>query len=133
MTDFFATIEQLNSLAELDYGKIVEFGKEFGGKQFKDEDMNQLRKFLDFLKKQEYHSKHRQKDFKHQELLVLKIYLKNSENHAKPNSNLKKAWQDVVKVMDAALSKIRDGEEGFKDLGSLLKMWEAIIAYHPKK
>jgi len=131
MTDFSTTIKGLDSLVKLDYGKIVEFGEEFGGNQFRDEDMNQLRKFLDFLKKQEYHFKHQKGDFNHQELLVLKIYLKNSENHAKPN--FKKAWQDVAKVMDAALSKIGDGEEGFKDLGSLLKMWEAIIAYHPKK
>lgn len=115
-------------LSQLENDVVVKFGEEFGGNALLYEQMHQLRKFLDFLKKIELHFKQRPESFNHQEVLSLKIYLKNSETKA--TVYLRGEWGNLIKIMDEALKKIRDKEDGYKDLQKLVKMWEAIIAFH---
>jgi len=130
--DFISKIKSpdVKGLSDFKDEDVVKFGEVFGGKILKSERMNQLRKFLDFLKKIEYHFKQKPEEFKRQEVLILKIYLKNSETKA--THELKKGWNSLIQVMDESLNKIRDGKEGYKDLQKLTKMWEAIIAFHQK-
>lgn len=127
-TDFIVEINRLTRLSELENDKIVKFGEKFGGK-FKSEKMHQLRKFLDFLKKIEYRFKQNPNDFKKQEVLIMKIYLKNSENKAKN----KKVWEELSNVMDKAFEKIKNEKEGYEDFKKLVLIWEAIIAYHKEQ
>ena len=126
---FIGKIQNLSKgLSELEMDDVVKFGEEYGGRALHSEQMPQLRKFLNFLRKIEHYFKQRPEDFNRQEVLSLKLYLKNSETKA--TGILQKEWDNLVKIMDEAFKKIRDKEEGYKDLQELVKMWEAIIVFH---
>ena len=126
---FCAQLDNFKSLSAISSELVVEIGKEFGERQFEKEKMNQLRKFLDFLKNLEYKYKFDKDGFKKDDLMIMKIYLKNSENKA----NNKQPWKNITRITDKALSKIRNGTQGFEDLEKLIKVWEAIIAFHKEK
>jgi len=129
---FIGKIQNLSKgLSELEMDDVVKFGEEYGGRELHSEQMHQLRKFLDSFKKIEHHFKQRPEGFNHQEVLTLKIYLKNSETKAK--ENLREGWSNLIKIMGEAFKKLRDKEEGYKDLQKLVKMWEAIIAFHKEE
>lgn len=86
---------------------------------------NQIRKFLDSIRKLQNSIQKKAKDeFTNQELILLKVYLAYA-----------KARQEQVKpfmmVVNSAIDKVRDkGEEGYNDFQKLVKFIEAIIAYH---
>ena len=115
---FIGKIQNLSKgLSELEMDDVIKFGEEYGGKALHSEQMNQLRKSLNFLRKIEHYFKQRPEGFNHQEVLSLKLYLKNSETKA--TGILQKEWDNLVKIMDEAFKKIRDKEEGYKDLQNL--------------
>ena len=126
---FIGKIQNLSKgLSKLEMDDVIKFGEEYGGKALHSEQMDQLRKSLNFLRKIEHYFKQRPEGFNHQEVLSLKLYLKNSET--KTTGTLQREWGNLIKIMDEAFKKIRDKEEGYKDLQELVKMWEAIIVFH---
>ena len=126
---FIGKIQNLSKgLSELEMDDVIKFGEEYGGKALHSEQMDQLRKSLNFLRKIEHYFKQRPEGFNHQEVLSLKLYLKNSET--KTTGTLQREWGNLIKIMDEVFKKIRDKEEGYKDLQELVKMWEAIIVFH---
>jgi CRISPR-associated protein Csm2 len=86
---------------------------------------NQIRKFLDSVRKLEVNIKRKAaEEFTTKEVVFLKVHLAYA-----------KARQDSVRpfmlVMNKALDKVRDeGKEGFADFEQLVRFVEAVVAYH---
>ena len=125
---FIDKIQNLSKgLSELEMDDVIKFGEEYSGKALHSEQMDQLRKSLNFLRKIEHYFKQRPEGFNHQEVLSLKLYLKNNETKAETH---RREWRNLIKITDEAFKKLRDKEEGYKDLQELVKMWKAIIVFH---
>lgn len=85
---------------------------------------NQIRKFLDGVRKVEANIKMNDpKKFSLRDVLLLKVHLA----YAKGRQESVKA---LMLVMDKAIDKIREGEEGFRDFDCFVKFVEAVVAYH---
>jgi CRISPR-associated protein Csm2 len=91
---------------------------------------NQIRKFLDGVRKVEINVKKKKpQEFHSGEIIFLKVHL------AYAQARQKTEWKDPVRplllVMETAIAKIREeGEGGFRDFEQYVKFTEAVVAYH---
>lgn len=85
---------------------------------------NQIRKFLDGIRKIELNCKNiAPEDFKPEELVMLKIHLAYAAGR-------ESAVKPFMTVMNLAIDCIGTGSEGYMDFKKFVKFMEGIVAYH---
>jgi len=115
-----------NYLSEISNKNLIEYSEILGAYLVAiDLKTNQVRKFLDGIRKLENTAKRKsKKEFSNEELILLKVHLAYAaarEKKAKP----------FMMVINSAIDKVREkGQEGYEDFRKLAKFVEATIAYH---
>jgi len=86
---------------------------------------NQIRKFLDGVRKVEVNvKKKRPEDFTSSDVVFLKVHLAYAQAR-------QKSVKPLMLVINNAINMVKEsGTEGYKDFEQLVKFTEAIVAYH---